>query len=124
MFALAFATSARAQLVKPNSVQFEQFIADLWKDAQAKGISRGTFNKAFNGVTPNPRVIATTKKQPEYNKPAGDYVTSIASTDNAKAGAPQGGAVAPDLQKQSRRNSGSNASSFSRSGAWRPHTVR
>jgi membrane-bound lytic murein transglycosylase B len=86
LFVIAFATSAPAQLVKPNSVQFEQFVADLWKDAQAKGISRGTFNKAFNGVTPDPRVIATTKKQPEYNKPAGDYVNSIATLRNAKEG--------------------------------------
>jgi membrane-bound lytic murein transglycosylase B len=86
LFALTFATSAQAQLVKPNSVQFEQFVADLWTDAQAKGISRATFAKAFNGVTPDPRVIATTKKQPEYNKPAGDYVNSIASPDNARQG--------------------------------------
>ena len=86
LFTLGLATSAQAQLFKPNSVQFEQFIADLWPDAQAKGISRGTFVRAFDGVTPDPRVIATTKKQPEYNKPAGLYVNQIASPVNAKQG--------------------------------------
>ena len=53
-FTAGLATSAQAQLVKPNSVQFDQFVADLWKDAQAKGISRGTFVRAFDGVTPDP----------------------------------------------------------------------
>src|SRR3954471_7271957 len=85
-FSLGLATSAQAQLVKPNSLQFDQFVADLWKDAQAKGISRGTFVRAFDGVTPDPRVIATTKKQPEYGKPAGLYVSQIASPANAKQG--------------------------------------
>src|SRR6266700_8066026 len=75
-----------AQLVRPSSVQFDQFVADLWKDAQAKGISRITFAKAFADVTPDARVIAMTKRQPEYNKPAGAYVTSIASAQNAKEG--------------------------------------
>jgi len=38
--ALGLATSAQAQKLKPNSLQFDQFVADLWKDAQTKGISR------------------------------------------------------------------------------------
>ena len=37
-------------------------------------------------MTPDPRVIATTKKQPEYDKPAGLYVNQIASPANAKQG--------------------------------------
>src|SRR5215210_2040839 len=85
-FAAGFATSATAQPVKPNSGPFEQFVAELWKDAQAKGISRATFARAFDGVIPDPRVIATTKKQPEYGKPAGLYVSQIASPVNAKQG--------------------------------------
>src|SRR4029078_6028828 len=83
---IGLATSAQAQKLKPNSLQFDQFVADLWKDAQAKDISRGTFVRAFDGVTPDPRVIATTKKQPEYGKPAGLYVSQIASPVNAKQG--------------------------------------
>jgi len=85
-FVAGLAMPAQAQLIKPNSVQFEQFVADLWKDAQAQGISRGTFVRAFDGVTPDPRVIATTKKQPEYGKPAGLYINQIASPANAKQG--------------------------------------
>ncbi len=86
LLVVGLAAPAPAQLVKPNSVQFERFVADLWKDAQAQGISRGTFVRAFDGVTPDRRVIATTKKQPEYNKPAGAYVNQIASAGNAAEG--------------------------------------
>src|SRR5437762_8200510 len=70
----------------PISADFNKFLAELWKDAQAKGITRKTFDLAFAGITPDPRVIATTKRQPEYNKPAGVYVNSIASPQRAAVG--------------------------------------
>ena len=80
------AVPALGQQPAPRDPAFEKFLGEVWKDAQAKGITRATFDKAFAGVTPDPRVIATTKKQPEYNKPAGLYVTQIASPVNAKTG--------------------------------------
>ena len=58
---------------------FAAFAAELWPDAQAKGISRATFDTALKGVTPDERVIAATKRQPEYGKPVGDYVNAIVS---------------------------------------------
>jgi membrane-bound lytic murein transglycosylase B len=58
---------------------FAAFTAELWTDAQAKGISRATFDAALRGVTPDERVIAATKRQPEYGKPVGDYVNAIVS---------------------------------------------
>jgi lytic murein transglycosylase len=85
-FTIALASAATAQILHPRGIEFEAFVAELWKDAQAKGISRRTFLRAFDGVRPDPRVIATTQKQPEYNKPAGAYVNSIASPTNAKQG--------------------------------------
>jgi peptidoglycan lytic transglycosylase B len=63
-----------AQEPKPS---FAVFMAKLWPDAQAKGIARANFDLAFKGVTPDPRVIAATKRQPEYGKPVGDYVNAI-----------------------------------------------
>jgi lytic murein transglycosylase len=58
---------------------FVAFVNELWPDAQAKGISRATFDLALRGVTPDPRVIAATKRQPEYGKPVGAYVNDIVS---------------------------------------------
>ncbi|MFZ0177547.1 MAG: lytic murein transglycosylase, partial [Pseudolabrys sp.] len=66
--------AARAQ-----EQSFAAFAAELWLDAQAKGISRATFDTALKGVTPDERVIAATKRQPEYGKPVGDYVNAIVS---------------------------------------------
>src|SRR5689334_17883005 len=55
------------------------FLAELWPDAQAKGISRTTFDAAMKAFTPDQRVIAATRRQPEYGKPVGDYVNAIVS---------------------------------------------
>ena len=66
----------------PASAQeqsFAAFMAELWPDAQAKGVTRVTFDSALKGVTPDQRVIAATKRQPEYGKPVGDYVNAIVS---------------------------------------------
>jgi lytic murein transglycosylase len=40
----------------------------------------------MKGVTPDPRVIAATKKQPEYGKPIGDYINGIVSAGRIKRG--------------------------------------
>ena len=73
IFAL-FCAPARAQ-----EQSFAAFEAALWPDAQAKGITRETFDLALKGVTPDQRVIAATKRQPEYGKPVGVYVNDLAS---------------------------------------------
>jgi membrane-bound lytic murein transglycosylase B len=123
LIAAALAPPARAQLVKPNSVQFEQFVADLWPDAQAKGITRGTFIRAFDGVTPDPKVIATTKKQPEYGKPAGLYINQIASPRMPPRAARKRRSTIR-CSTRSKRNIRSSAGSSSPSGGWRPPTAR
>jgi lytic murein transglycosylase len=58
---------------------FAAFAAALWPDAQAKGIARANFDLALRSVTPDPRVIAATKRQPEYGKPVGTYVNDAVS---------------------------------------------
>ena len=65
---------------------FKAFLDQLWIDAKAAGITRATFDLAFAGVTPDPRVMPITKRQPEYIKPAGAYVNSLASGGNASTG--------------------------------------
>jgi len=65
--------------LRAQEPSFAAFEGALWPDAQAKGVTRATFDLALNGVTPNPRVIAAAKRQPEYGKPVGAYVNDIAS---------------------------------------------
>src|SRR6516225_183708 len=80
-FILACCAPAQAQ-----EHSFAAFVAELWPDAQAMGITRVTFDTAMKGVTPDPRVIAATRRQPEYGKPVGAYVGSIVSGGNASTG--------------------------------------
>jgi peptidoglycan lytic transglycosylase B len=74
LFALA-PCAAPAQAQPQQS--FAQFTAKLWPDAQAKGVTRATFDLAMKGVTPDKRVIAATKRQPEYGRPFGAYVNAV-----------------------------------------------
>jgi membrane-bound lytic murein transglycosylase B len=70
--------NAYAQQPKTPS-SFEPLLQTLWPDAQARGISRKVFDLAFAGLTPDPRVAATTVRQPEYGTPIGTYLGRIAS---------------------------------------------
>ena len=72
---LMLGTLAHAQ----GQQTFQQFLDELWPDAKAKGITRQTFDIGFKGVTPDDRVSAAIKRQPEYGKPFGDYVNSVAN---------------------------------------------
>jgi membrane-bound lytic murein transglycosylase B len=74
---LAAATGAQEAPKAPAG--FAPLLQKLWPEAEAKGISRKTFDQAFAGLTPDPRVAATTRKQPEYNSGVGTYVSVIAS---------------------------------------------
>jgi lytic murein transglycosylase len=83
VFAALSVATAAAQEASGN---FEALKKQLWPQAQAKGVTRTTFDLAFHGVVPDPRVVALTKRQPEYGKPAGDYVNSMAASSRIEAG--------------------------------------
>jgi lytic murein transglycosylase len=76
---LTFAILLCSAPVRAQEQSFAAFVNELWPDAQAKGITRATFDLAMKGVTPDQRVIAATKRQPEYGKPVGAYVNDIVS---------------------------------------------
>jgi len=75
----AFVLGCLASPATAQEQSFTAFVAELWPDAQAKGVTRTTFDLAMRGVSPDQRVIAATKRQPEYGKPVGDYINSAAS---------------------------------------------
>ena len=59
--------------VAPSHAQdqsFAAFTTELWKDAQAKGITRATFDTAMKGVTPDQRVINATSVSPNTASPS------------------------------------------------------
>ncbi len=89
MFKTALALLCFALLGTPALAQqqtFSAFVNELWPDAQAKDVTRATFDSAMQGVTPDPRVIAATRKQPEYGRPVGDYINGIVTPGRIKRG--------------------------------------
>ena len=86
IFALSLAVAASgANAAEEAKHDFQSFVANLWPDAQARGVSRATFDAAFKGVEPDPQVIAATKRQPEYVRPVGAYLDLLV-TDGRIAG--------------------------------------
>jgi lytic murein transglycosylase len=80
-----------------KDANFSAFLRELWPDAQAKGVTRATFDAAFAGVTPDPRVIAATQRQPEYGRPFGAYMASMASPGRISAGSRKAAELAVTL---------------------------
>jgi membrane-bound lytic murein transglycosylase B len=72
--------------VAASSARVSAFLDALWADAQKRGITRATFEQALAGFTPDARVIAATRREPEYGKPVGLYVESIASKSRIATG--------------------------------------
>src|SRR5436305_878490 len=70
---------AQAHAVQRAPSRFAPFLEVLWPDASARGISRKTFDAAFASLTPDARVSATTRRQPEYNAPVGSYINRMVS---------------------------------------------
>ena len=100
LFVLLLALPVSAQTQQKS---FAPFAAELWPDAQAKGVTRATFDLALQGVTPDQRVIAATKRQPEYGKPFGDYVNAVANKRRIAEGqikAKQWAKTFDDVEKQ------------------------
>jgi membrane-bound lytic murein transglycosylase B len=91
LFSLAAALGpARADPVADaaaSGARVTAFLDALWPDAQKRGITRATFDQTFAGFTPDARVIAATHREPEYGKPTGEYVGSVASRSRIAAGA-------------------------------------
>ena len=56
-------------------------VESLWPSASRAGVTRATFNRAFQGFQPDPEVVEAAKFQPEYVKPIGEYVDRAVEHD-------------------------------------------
>jgi membrane-bound lytic murein transglycosylase B len=80
LWCLALAMPASAQ--QPD---FETWKTELRSEALDKGISAATFDSAFDGVAPIPRIIELDRKQPERTITFDHYRDRIAVTDTRVA---------------------------------------
>lgn len=100
--ALAQGTAAQGTPVQVPPA-FASFLQELWPDARAKGVTRQTFDLAFAGVTPDPRIMPITQRQPEFGRPAGAYIASFVSKTRIDTGIRKAAELAPTLDAIEKR---------------------
>jgi membrane-bound lytic murein transglycosylase B len=86
---LAAALGLMAATAVPRAAvaaDFAAFLEALWPEAAAAGVSRTTFDRAFAGIGPDPKVISTTRSQPEFNQTFWAYVGSRVSKARIEEG--------------------------------------
>ena len=72
LFLLAGSGAAMAQ-----QQDFEQWLSEFRQEALSKGISKETFDQAFKGVAPIPRIIELDRKQPEFTLTLDQYLSRV-----------------------------------------------
>ena len=87
-FCLTFPAIAATQkrTADPERPAFRAFIASLWPLAEERGISLAIFDRAFAGVSFDPKVIASAARQPEFVLPIWQYIASAVSPARIERG--------------------------------------
>ncbi len=67
------------QAIAAAEANFGACIAGMWPLAQAKGVSRRTFERYTSDLTPDMKIMDFLDQQPEFSKPIGDYVNMLVS---------------------------------------------
>jgi len=83
---LALMLALAASAAPAQEANFDVLRREVAPLARARGVADSTLTLAFRGLTPDPRVLALTKRQPEYGKPVGDYIAAIVSPSRIAAG--------------------------------------
>ena len=74
--------AALCGLATPALADFDSCVANLRAQAVAQGVSGTTFDSAFKGVRPEPKVLELMNNQPEFKTPIWDYLAAL--TDDEK----------------------------------------
>lgn len=85
--AFSFSGEKNTRRVVPDNPQsFVDWRADLKVEALASGISSATFDRAFEAIEPNPKVIKLDRHQPEFTQTYGTYISKRVSPTRIKNG--------------------------------------
>jgi membrane-bound lytic murein transglycosylase B len=80
------------------SPEFQRYLETLWPKAQARGVSRETFDLALKGVTPDPKIAAATQKQSEFAQPIWAYLDGAVTAGRIQRGGELARQWAPTLE--------------------------
>ncbi|MFO1147052.1 MAG: lytic murein transglycosylase [Alsobacter sp.] len=69
-----------------GDADFAAFLRGLWPVARAHGVTRATFDLAFEGVEPDPKIAELTRKQAEFVKPIWTYLDGAVSDQRVQRG--------------------------------------
>lgn len=61
----------------PADADFASCVAGIRASAAQKGVSGATFDRVMDGVTPDPAVLESMEKQPEFSTPIWDYLAFL-----------------------------------------------
>jgi membrane-bound lytic murein transglycosylase B len=92
------ARPAAAPAVARPAEGFSEWLAGFRGRARAAGISEATFDAAFRGVAPNPRVIELDGRQAEFVRPIWEYLDSAVSETRVQNGRRLAAEKAPALR--------------------------
>jgi lytic murein transglycosylase len=81
-----------------TSQAFAAFLTGLRPEAARQGITQATFDAAFAGLTSDPNVLGAMRHAPEYGKPFGPYLASLASPSRIAVGLRKSAQWAATLQ--------------------------
>ena len=69
----------QASAIRAAAARFESCVADLWPLAAKRNISRASFDKYTEGLTPDLRIMDLVDAQPEFTKAFWDYLDILVS---------------------------------------------
>lgn len=79
------ASSSAPQVVRPL-LSFEEWRSLLRSDAIAAGIDAELFDRAFAGITLDPKVVSADSSQPEFTRPVWEYIDGAVSVTRVAQG--------------------------------------
>jgi membrane-bound lytic murein transglycosylase B len=97
--ASAQALRASPALTETSDAGFRPFIESLWPDAKARGVSRETFDGAFQDLAPDPKIIGLTQKQSEFVQPIWGYLAAAVGERRLSRGQEAAGQWADALER-------------------------
>ena len=86
---LALALASSAAFADPDPAGLAKWAQDLWPLAQAKGVSRKTFDEAVKGLHYDPKIAARTEVQAEFSVPIWTYLAGAVIPARVVAGRKQ-----------------------------------